>query len=178
LLHETLRSRRLTPNPSGGSGGRAPSVNAQPSHTPGRAEAHKGSRPNPDPPCRPRAVSLPGISPGIKTGQEGRLSARAAAASGPTGKALANTASALFKSYMGELNRAAEADPEPVRTSPFWVSWFRRHCEREGLRTEIREAEGLTRDERDPAPLASCGLEAFLTWSRRQELRRTSGRTR
>jgi hypothetical protein len=93
------------------------------------------------------------------------------------GTRVSDVTAGFFSAFFGALNREAEADPEPEqRFTPRWQEWQRRHWERERLRTELREAEGLSLDENDPAPLAREGLATFLEWSRRQDLRRSRAR--
>jgi hypothetical protein len=84
----------------------------------------------------------------------------------------------FFQAFFLELNREEASDSEPERFSSTWRVWQRRHWERERLRTELREAEALTLDERDPAPLSSQGLAAFLDWSARQSARRGRRKSR
>lgn len=85
---------------------------------------------------------------------------------------LSDVTASFFPRFFVELDREAAADPEPERFSFEWREWQKRHWNREGLRAELREAEALTGDESDPAPLVSEGLAPFLDWSRRQSRRR------
>ncbi len=85
----------------------------------------------------------------------------------------------FFVAFFAELTHQEKADPEPgERFSAPWEAWQKRYWQRERLRTELHEAEALTLDERDPAPLASEGLVAFLDWSRRQRTPRRPQRAR
>src|ERR1700693_56535 len=79
----------------------------------------------------------------------------------------------IFSTFLAELRRQEEADPEPEeRFSAPWDAWQKRHWERAAFRTQLSEAEALTIDEGEPAPLAREGLAAFLDWSKRQDSRR------
>jgi type IV secretory pathway VirB4 component len=88
------------------------------------------------------------------------------------------TQQSFFAFFFAALNREAAADPEPEGFTSEWLAWQRRHWEREGLRTELREAQALTIEENDPAPLAREGLASFLDWARRQDARRAGRRRR
>jgi hypothetical protein len=84
----------------------------------------------------------------------------------------------FFPPFLAALDREAAADCEPERFTPTWEAWRRRHWEREGLRTELREAAALTDDDDDPCPLAREGLVSFLDWTRRQDARRARQKRR
>lgn len=85
---------------------------------------------------------------------------------------LSNVTAGFFAAFLAEIEREAAADPEPrQRFSAAWGEWQKRHWKREGLKTELRQAEALTTAESDPAPLAREGLAAFLDWSSRQAKR-------
>jgi hypothetical protein len=79
----------------------------------------------------------------------------------------------FFAYFAAELSRQAEEDPEPERFTLAWETWQRRHWNRERFRAELREAEAVTRDLSDPAPLPREGLLRFVEWCNRQDTRRT-----
>lgn len=83
----------------------------------------------------------------------------------------------VFSSFRRRLAGEAAADIEPeIRFSPEWYAWQKRHWHREQRRIELEEAEALTTDPTDPAPLSSEGLTEFIAWVRRQEARRVARR--
>ena len=71
---------------------------------------------------------------------------------------------------------AEDLEPGP-RFADAWKGWQVRDLDRVRRRTEVGEAEALTTDASDPAPVASLGLAAFLEWAQRQERRRRARRT-
>ena len=71
---------------------------------------------------------------------------------------------------------AEDLEPEP-RFAETWDSWLIRELDRSRRRTELAEAEALSHNPADPAPVASQGLAPFLEWSARQERRRRARRT-
>ncbi len=78
----------------------------------------------------------------------------------------------FFAPLLAELHRDEAADPEPAkRFVRGWHAWQRRHWRREQAKTDLREAQSLTRFRGDPAPLVPEGLAEFLSWVRRQDLR-------
>lgn len=68
--------------------------------------------------------------------------------------------------------RADDLEPE-TRFTPGWDAWLVRDFARRGRLTQISEAEALSTDHHDPAPLAVLGLDKFLLWTARQRARRT-----
>jgi hypothetical protein len=87
---------------------------------------------------------------------------------------LDNVTKELFAPLFAEIRRAASADPRPESplSSPDVEAWLTRHHDREMALTQLREAQALTTDPTDPAPLACEGLSRFLDWLRRKEARR------
>ncbi len=84
-----------------------------------------------------------------------------------------------FRALFASVEAAEGDDPRPEASvsDPVFVSWQERHWQREWVKSQVHEADSLTRDGSDPCPLTSEGLSVFLAWSRRQEERRQKDAT-
>lgn len=81
-------------------------------------------------------------------------------------------AAALFVGLRAVINGEASRDIEPEpRLSSAWTAWLYRDLYRTRRLSELAEAEALTTDPADPAPIASLGLSEFLEWVGRQQRR-------
>jgi hypothetical protein len=83
----------------------------------------------------------------------------------------------LFARLRSTVVAQGTADPEPdPRFTPEWTAWNVRDVARRYRLSELAEAEALTVDPSDPAPIASMGWATFHEWAARQERRRRARR--